>query len=100
MRRAPCLFCEESFEKMPSFSGTVGPQILSLESVDYFGRSEYLSGPKKKKNLYEQSFDGEANNNKQIAMLIQVSSSQYILILNTSRISGFTFLKSSKIWLC
>ena len=55
---------------------------------------------KKKKNLYEQSFDGEANNNKQIAMLIQVNSSQYILILKTSRISGFTFLKSSKIWLC
>ena len=48
MRRAPCLFCEESVGKMPSFSGTVGPQILSLESVDYFGRSEYLSGPKKK----------------------------------------------------
>ena len=86
---------------MPSFSGTVGPRILSLESVDYFGRSEYLSGPKKKKkNLYEQSFDGEANNNKQIAMLIQVNSSQYILILKTSRISGFTFLKSSEIWLC
>ena len=48
MRRAPCLFCEENFGKTPSFSGTVGPRILSLESVDYFGRSEYLSGPKKK----------------------------------------------------
>ena len=73
MRRAPSLFCEESFGKMPSFSGTVGPRILSLESVDYFGRSEHLSGPKKKENLYEQSFDGEANNNKQIAMLERFS---------------------------
>ena len=28
----------------------VGPQILSLESIDYFGTSEHYSG-RKKKNL-------------------------------------------------
>ena len=36
------------------FSERVGPRILSLESVDYFGTSEYFSG-RKKKNLYEQT---------------------------------------------
>ena len=34
---------------MLSFSGKVGPRILSLESVDYFGTSEYFS----------ENFDGE-----------------------------------------
>ena len=46
------MFCEESFGKMPSFPGTVDPRILSLESVDYFARSEYLSGPKKKRRIF------------------------------------------------
>ena len=36
------------------FSERVGPRILLLESVDYFGTSEYFSG-RKKKNLYEQT---------------------------------------------
>ena len=40
----------------------VGPRLLSLESVDYFGTSEQFSGrQKKKENLYYQNFDGEAN---------------------------------------
>ena len=34
--------------------------MLSLESVDYFGTSDYFSG-RKKKNLDEQNFDGETN---------------------------------------
>ena len=52
------LFCEESLEKidatLSSFSGT-GPStnsMGSLESVDNFGTSEYLS----------ENFDGEAIN--------------------------------------
>ena len=32
-------------------SERVGPRILSLESVDYFGTSDYFSGRKKKNNL-------------------------------------------------
>ena len=41
----------------------VGPRILSLENVDYFGTSEHYSGRKKKKqkNVNQQNFDGEAN---------------------------------------
>ena len=48
--------------KMSSFSGTVGSRFLSLESVDYFGTSDYFNlVVEKKKNLNEQNFDGEAN---------------------------------------
>ena len=32
-----------------------GPRILSLESVDYFGTTDYFSGRKKKNNLNEQN---------------------------------------------
>ena len=47
--------------KMSSFSGTVGSRFLSLESVDYFGTSDYFNlVVEKKKNLNEQNFDGEA----------------------------------------
>ena len=42
-------------------SERVGPRILSLESVDYFGTSDYFSGRKKKNNLNEQNFGGKAN---------------------------------------
>ena len=31
------------------FSELLGPQIISLLSVDYFGASEYFSGRKKKR---------------------------------------------------
>ena len=42
-------------------SDRVGPRLLSLE-IDYFGTSEQFSGrKKKKKNLYQQNFVGEAN---------------------------------------
>ena len=44
------------FERPWAFLEWVGPRILSLESVDYFRTSEYFSGQKKKKNLYEQKF--------------------------------------------
>ena len=48
--------------KMSSFSGTVGSRFLSLESVDYFGTSDYFNlVVEKKKNLNEQNFDAEAN---------------------------------------
>ena len=44
------------FERHLAFLEWVGPRILSLESVDYLRTSEYFSGQKKKKNLYEQKF--------------------------------------------
>ena len=47
------MFCEESLGKIKfrAFPKRVGPRILSLESVDYFGASEHglLSGREKKK---------------------------------------------------
>ena len=40
-----------------AFPERVGPRILSLETVDYFGTTDPFSGRKKKKNnLYEQNF--------------------------------------------
>ena len=38
------MFCEESLGKIKfrAFPKRVGPRILSLESVDYFGTSEHL----------------------------------------------------------
>ena len=36
-----------------AFPERVGPRILSLESVHYFGTSDYLSGREKKNNLNE-----------------------------------------------
>ena len=46
------MFCEESLGKIKfrAFPKRVGPRILSLESVDYFGTSEHLllRGRKKK----------------------------------------------------
>ena len=44
------MFCEESLKKIRAFPKRVGPGILSLESVDYFGTSGPLSGRKKKIN--------------------------------------------------
>ena len=37
------MFCEESLGKIKcgAFPKRVGPQILSIESVDYFGTSEH-----------------------------------------------------------
>ena len=39
----PRMFCEESLGKVKfrAFPKRVGPRILSLESVDYFGASEH-----------------------------------------------------------
>ena len=40
-----------------AFPERVGPRVLSLESVDYFGTTDHFSGRKKKKNnLNEQNF--------------------------------------------
>ena len=41
-RLKPCMFCKESLGKIKfrAFLKRVGPGILSLESVDYFGTSE------------------------------------------------------------
>ena len=47
-----------------AFAERVGPRILSLESVDYFGTSEHFSGRKKKPRrmlISKTSIDGEAN---------------------------------------
>ena len=55
------MFCEESLGKIKfrAFPERVCPQILSLGSVDYFGKSEHFSGRKKKKNVNWQNFDLE-----------------------------------------
>ena len=47
-------------ERCRVFRERVGPQILSLENIDYFGTSEYFSGPKKRRIFNEQNFEGEA----------------------------------------
>ena len=36
----------ERYERFRAFHERVGPRILSLESVDYFGTSDYFSGLK------------------------------------------------------
>ena len=38
---------EDQCERCRAFPERVGPRILLLESVNYFGASEYLSGRKK-----------------------------------------------------
>ena len=49
------LFCEKTLRKINAkdvgFPERVGPRILSLESVDYFGTSEYFSGREKEESL-------------------------------------------------
>ena len=54
------MFCEESFGKVKfrAFLKRVGPRILSLESVDYFGASEHYWVVKKKKDFNKQNCDG------------------------------------------
>ena len=46
------MFCEESLGKIKFrvFPERIGPRILSLESVDYFGTNEHYS-VRKKENL-------------------------------------------------
>ena len=52
LSQSHALFCEESLGKtdaeMSNFRERVGPRILLLESIDYFGTSNYFSGQKKK----------------------------------------------------
>ena len=44
-----------------AFPARLDPRILSVESVDYFGTSDYFSRRKKRNNLDEQNFGCEAN---------------------------------------
>ena len=57
----PRMFCEESLGKIKlrAFPKRVGPRILSLESVDYFGTSKHywVVEKKKNKNLNKQNYD-------------------------------------------
>ena len=46
--KASCMFCE-------AFPKRVGPRVLSLESIDYFGTSEYFSGRKKESFMSKTS---------------------------------------------
>ena len=39
-----------------AFPERVGPRILSLESVDYFGTTDHFSGQKKENNHNQQNF--------------------------------------------
>ena len=39
-----------------AFPEWVGPRILSLESVDYFGTTDHFSGQKKENNHNQQNF--------------------------------------------
>ena len=56
----PRMFCKESLGKIKfrAFPKRVGPRILSLESVDYFGTSELYWVVAKNKNLNKQNCDG------------------------------------------
>ena len=50
------MFCEECVRRINEkdvalFPEQVGPRVLLLESVDYFGTSEYFSRRKKKESL-------------------------------------------------
>ena len=55
----PRMFCEESLGKIKfrAFPKRVGPRILLLESVDYFGTSEHDWVVEKNKNRNEQNCD-------------------------------------------
>ena len=46
--KASCMLCK-------AFPERVGPRILSLESIDYFGTSEYFSGRKKESFMIKTS---------------------------------------------
>ena len=46
--KASCMFCE-------AFPDRVGLPILSLESIDYFGTSEYFSARKKQSFMSKTS---------------------------------------------
>ena len=48
-------YVDNIFERCRAFPERVGSRILSLESDDFFGTSEYFS-VERKENLYEQNF--------------------------------------------
>ena len=52
------MFCEESLGKIKfrALLKRVGPRILSLESVDYFGTSEHYRVVEKNRNLHQTVF--------------------------------------------
>ena len=63
--------------KMSSFSGRVGPRIISLKSMDDFLIREYFSG-RKNTNLYEQTFDGSVFVNFHCMQMSLVTSMRVI----------------------
>ena len=50
------MFCEESLGKIKftAFPEQLGPWIMSLESVDYFGTCEHFSGRKEEEEEEEE----------------------------------------------
>ena len=55
------MFRKESLGKIKfrAFPKRVGPRILSLESVDYFGASEHYWVVEKNKNINKQNCGGQ-----------------------------------------
>ena len=53
-------FCEESLRKINEKDVELFRNGSAHESVDYFETKKYFRR-RKKENLYEQNFDGEAN---------------------------------------
>ena len=54
------MFCKMSLGKIKfrAFPKRVGPRILALESVNYFGTSEHYWVIEKNKNCNQQNCDG------------------------------------------
>ena len=87
------MFCKESLGKIKfrAFPEQVSPQIVSLESIDYFGTSEHFSGRKKKKKnliISKTSIVSVVNfhNCMQMSLLAMFEMTHHVLI--TFFISG------------
>ena len=68
-----------------AFGERVGPRILSLESVDYFGTSEHFSGRKKKNN-----------NNKKKARRMLISKTSMVRLTGLSLYADESFRRPLK----
>ena len=89
------MFCKESLgkSKFRAFLKRVGPLILSLESIDYFGTSEHFSGRKKKKKnliISKTSIVSVVNfhNCMQMSLLAMFEMTHHHSVLITFFISG------------
>ena len=87
------MFCKESLGKIKfrAFPEQFSPQIVSLESIDYFGTSEHFSGRKKKKKnliISKTSIVSVVNfqNCMQMSLLAMFEMTHHVLI--TFFISG------------